>query len=35
MWRSLLAALAGQGHRRIAFDHMGFGRSSKPPRLSA
>ena len=35
MWRSPLAALAGQGHRCIAFDHMGFGRSSKPPRLSA
>jgi cis-3-alkyl-4-acyloxetan-2-one decarboxylase len=31
MYRRPIAALSEQGHRCIAFDHMGFGRSSKPP----
>ncbi|MGH2762950.1 MAG: alpha/beta fold hydrolase [Thermoleophilaceae bacterium] len=35
MWRRPLAALSAGGHRCIALDHMGFGRSDKPPRLSA
>jgi pimeloyl-ACP methyl ester carboxylesterase len=35
LWRRPIAALGGQGHRCVAFDHMGFGRSDKPPRLAA
>lgn len=35
LWRRQIAALSGQGHRCVAFDHMGFGRSDKPPHLSA
>jgi cis-3-alkyl-4-acyloxetan-2-one decarboxylase len=35
LWRRQIAALSRQGHRCIAFDHMGFGRSEKPARLSA
>ena len=35
MYRRPLAALAEAGHRCIAFDHMGFGRSDKPPHLGA
>jgi pimeloyl-ACP methyl ester carboxylesterase len=31
MYRHPLRNLAERGHRCIAFDHMGFGRSSKPP----
>jgi cis-3-alkyl-4-acyloxetan-2-one decarboxylase len=31
MYRRPIAALSEHGHRCIAFDHMGFGRSSKPP----
>src|SRR5215467_10933139 len=31
MYRRPIASLSGHGHRCIAFDHMGFGRSSKPP----
>jgi len=34
LWRRQIAALSPE-HRCIAFDHMGFGRSDKPPRLSA
>jgi haloalkane dehalogenase len=33
MWREPIAALSGQGRRCVAFDHMGFGRSDKPPHL--
>jgi haloalkane dehalogenase len=35
LWRRPIAELSARGHRCIAFDHMGFGRSDKPPRLSA
>jgi cis-3-alkyl-4-acyloxetan-2-one decarboxylase len=35
LWRRQIAELSSQGHRCVAFDHMGFGRSDKPPRLSA
>jgi haloalkane dehalogenase len=31
MYRRPIAALSERGHRCIAFDHMGFGRSTKPP----
>jgi haloalkane dehalogenase len=31
MYRQPIARLSERGHRCIAFDHMGFGRSSKPP----
>jgi pimeloyl-ACP methyl ester carboxylesterase len=34
MYRRPLAELAERGHRAIAFDHLGFGRSDKPPRRS-
>jgi pimeloyl-ACP methyl ester carboxylesterase len=34
MWRRQIAELSARGHRCIAVDHMGFGRSGKPPRLS-
>src|SRR3954451_20471474 len=30
MYRRPIASLSGQGPRGVAFDHMGFGRSSKP-----
>ena len=33
MYRKPIAALAAAGHRCVAFDHMGFGRSDKPPHL--
>jgi len=33
MWRRPIAALSAQGRRCVAFDHMGFGRSDKPPHL--
>jgi pimeloyl-ACP methyl ester carboxylesterase len=35
LWRRPVAELSGRGHRCVAYDHMGFGRSEKPPRLSA
>jgi pimeloyl-ACP methyl ester carboxylesterase len=35
LWRRQIAELSQRGHRCIAFDHMGFGRSDKPPHLSA
>ena len=35
MYRRPLAELAAAGHRCIALDHMGFGRSDKPPYISA
>jgi cis-3-alkyl-4-acyloxetan-2-one decarboxylase len=34
LWREPIAALSAQGRRCVAFDHMGFGRSDKPPQLS-
>ncbi len=34
LWRRPLAELSAAGHRCVAYDHMGFGRSEKPPRLS-
>ncbi|MEX2194030.1 MAG: alpha/beta fold hydrolase [Thermoleophilaceae bacterium] len=30
MYRGPIASLAARGHRCVAFDHMGFGRSDKP-----
>jgi pimeloyl-ACP methyl ester carboxylesterase len=35
LWRRPVAELSAEGNRCVAFDHMGFGRSEKPPRLSA
>ena len=35
LWRRPLAELPNDGRRCIAFDHMGFGRSDKPPYMSA
>jgi pimeloyl-ACP methyl ester carboxylesterase len=35
LWRRQIAHLSSRGRRCIAFDHMGFGRSDKPARLSA
>jgi pimeloyl-ACP methyl ester carboxylesterase len=35
LWRRPIADLSARGHRCVAFDHMGFGRSDKPPQLSA
>jgi cis-3-alkyl-4-acyloxetan-2-one decarboxylase len=35
LWRRPIAELSAKGHRCIAFDHMGFGRSDKPAQLSA
>jgi pimeloyl-ACP methyl ester carboxylesterase len=34
-WRHAIGHLAERGHRCVAFDHMGFGRSDKPPHLAA
>jgi cis-3-alkyl-4-acyloxetan-2-one decarboxylase len=34
LWRRQIADLSEQGYRCVAFDHMGFGRSDKPPHLS-
>jgi len=31
LWRKPIAALSANGRRCVAFDHMGFGRSDKPP----
>lgn len=33
MYRRPIATLSGEGHRCVALDHMGFGRSDKPPGL--
>src|SRR3954468_17366851 len=33
MYRQPIAELTARGHRCVAPDHMGFGRSDKPPRL--
>src|SRR3954452_20393517 len=33
MYRRPIAELAAGGHRCVAVDHMGFGRSDKPPHL--
>src|SRR5205823_6155353 len=30
MWRRLVPAITGSGHRALAFDLMGFGKSDKP-----
>jgi haloalkane dehalogenase len=35
LWRRPIAELSSKGHRCIAFDHMGFGRSDKPRALAA
>ena len=35
LWRRPIAELSSRGHRCIAFDHMGFGRSEKPRALAA
>jgi pimeloyl-ACP methyl ester carboxylesterase len=35
LWRRPIAELSSKGHRCIAFDHMGFGRSDKPRTLAA
>ena len=35
LWRRPIADLSAAGRRCVAYDHMGFGRSEKPPRLSA
>ncbi len=34
LWREPVAALSAKGRRCVAFDHMGFGRSDKPPQFS-
>ena len=34
LWRRAIAELSAAGRRCVAFDHMGFGRSDKPPYLS-
>jgi cis-3-alkyl-4-acyloxetan-2-one decarboxylase len=34
LWRRPIAELSKQGRRCVAFDHMGFGRSDKPPLLA-
>jgi cis-3-alkyl-4-acyloxetan-2-one decarboxylase len=34
LWRRPVAELSAQGRRCVAFDHMGFGRSDKPPLLA-
>jgi len=35
LWRHQIAELSAKGHRCVALDHMGFGRSDKPPHLAA
>jgi haloalkane dehalogenase len=35
LWRRPIGELSSRGHRCVAFDHMGFGRSDKPPTMSA
>ena len=34
LWRRPVAELSAQGRRCVALDHMGFGRSDKPPLLA-
>ena len=34
MWRKLILVLANNGFRAIAIDHIGFGRSDKPTKMS-
>jgi cis-3-alkyl-4-acyloxetan-2-one decarboxylase len=34
LWRQPIAELSERGHRCVAFDHMGFGRSDKPPHMA-
>jgi cis-3-alkyl-4-acyloxetan-2-one decarboxylase len=34
LWRRPIAELSERGHRCVAFDHMGFGRSDKPPHMA-
>jgi cis-3-alkyl-4-acyloxetan-2-one decarboxylase len=34
LWRHPVAKLSARGRRCVAFDHMGFGRSDKPPLLA-
>ena len=34
LWRKPIAALSANGRRCVAFDHMGFGRSDKPPHMA-
>ena len=34
LWRRPIKALSESGRRCVAFDHMGYGRSDKPPQLS-
>ena len=34
LWRRPIAELSAKGRRCVAVDHMGFGRSGKPPQLS-
>jgi pimeloyl-ACP methyl ester carboxylesterase len=34
LWRRQIAELSKRGHRCVAFDHMGFGRSDKPSQLA-
>ncbi|MBD0283202.1 MAG: alpha/beta fold hydrolase [Thermoleophilaceae bacterium] len=35
LWRRQIAELSARGHRCVALDYMGFGRSDKPPYLAA
>ena len=35
LWRRQIAELSARGHRCVALDHMGFGRSDKPRYLAA
>jgi pimeloyl-ACP methyl ester carboxylesterase len=35
LWRRQIAELSKRGYRCVAFDHMGFDRSDKPPYLAA
>ncbi len=35
LWRRPIAEFSSNGHRCVAFDHMGFGRSGKPRALAA
>jgi pimeloyl-ACP methyl ester carboxylesterase len=34
LWRRQIADLSERGYRCVAIDHMGFGRSDKPPHLA-
>jgi cis-3-alkyl-4-acyloxetan-2-one decarboxylase len=34
LWRAPIKALSDSGRRCVAFDHMGYGRSDKPPQLA-